>query len=228
MKLTLRTPAILKAFSLPNYFSSTASYAQYYLPRKNPHAFSGAIGAATDAAGIPSMKIKEDVEHPEEREWAERYVVSWIEVEVEDVPERLPSVSTTGMGTREERRSFGSDSTRTATPSLRSQTPTNVSNSANTSSTSLNPTLNLRRSSSGGGSVRMQGTTPRRKVSTATTATATTPTSPKRRERQLVVITHAGDWYRLRLPQDDGEDGNHKSQCELVEYRRLGVGGSGW
>lgn len=172
------------------------------------------------------MKIKEDAEHPEEREWAERYVVSWIEAEVDDDErhERRSSSAGGGVGagpgtgpgtgaaTPEGRRSFGSDSPRIAPAgtagSTRAQTPTTMH----------------RRSSSGGGSVRMQGTLPRRKPAT----TPTTPVTAKRRERQLVVITYAGDWYRLRLPPAPEAGEERKTQCELVEYRRIGIGGCGW
>lgn len=225
-----------KALALPNYFSSTASTAQYYLPRKNPHAFSGAIGAAADAAGLPSMKIGEDDREPQEREWAERYVVGWIEVDPEpepekDKPDRLALARKPGgigMGTREERHSFGSDatSTRTATPSgRRADTPTQSAYTAGrrdsgsargsnrSSSQSRAPRVTVQRKEGGSG--------------------RPSPTEPKQqppKEHQLVVITFAGDWYRLRLPRvmqpDDEEEA--KSKCELVEYRRLGVGGGGW
>lgn len=224
-----------KALALPNYFSSTASTAQYYLPRKNPHAFSGAIGAAADAAGLPSMKINEDGDkEPQEREWAERYVVSWIEVDVESEPlERADRVHLSkrltgglGMGTREERHSFGSDatSTRTVTPSgRRAATPTQ---SAYTASLRRESAGSTRPSSSQ--SRQQPRVTVQRKTSDSVKGDA--KSEPPKKEHQLVVITFAGDWYRLRLPRpvasDDGEEQN--SRCELVEYRRLGVGGGGW
>jgi hypothetical protein len=53
-------------------------------------------------------------------------------------------------------------------------------------------------------------------------------------ERQLIAITFGGDWYRLRIPDDAAEDAEGEIQkktgrkCELVEYRRLNVGGGGW
>jgi hypothetical protein len=56
-------------------------------------------------------------------------------------------------------------------------------------------------------------------------------------ERQLVAITYSGDWYRLRIPEqsgstphedDDPEKRRNRTKCELVEYRRLSVGGGGW
>ncbi|KAL1412541.1 Phosphatidylinositol 3,5-bisphosphate-binding protein [Vanrija albida] len=223
------TGLLSKALSLPNYFSSTASYAQYTLPRKNPHAFSSAIGAAAEAAGVPSMRINEEAaKEPEEREWAERYAVAWIEVDVEDeaapvVEEKRPRRPTGGMsmGSREERHSFGSDatSTRTATPTLRrAETPTQ--------STFRGVGGVERRPSTG--SVRTQPRARFRKPDKPAGAAKT------RRERQLVIVTYAGDWYRLRIPRpretDDGAPDERKSKlvCELVEYRRLGVGGGGW
>ena len=197
-----------KALALPNYFSSTASTAQYYLPRKNPHAFSGAIGAAADAAGLPSMKIGEDDREPQEREWAERYVVGWIEVDPEpeaekEKPDRLALArkpAGISMGTREERHSFGSDatSTRTATPSgRRADTPTQSAYTAarrdsgsargsnRSSSQSRAPRVTVQRKESGSGKP-----TP-----------AESKPEPPKKEHQLVVVTYAGDWYRLRLPR---------------------------
>lgn len=65
----------------------------------------------------------------------------------------------------------------------------------------------------------------------------------RRKEWQLVAITYSGDWYRLKIPdpdtakafdepgqERDQEDGKiiKKDRCQLVEYRRLGVGGGGW
>lgn len=232
---------LTKALSLPNYFSSTASFAQYYLPRKNPHAFASNIGAAMETAGVPSMRINEDAERePEEREWAERYVVSWIEVEVEDVPPpeidldkpldkdnlkfrpRRPTGGMT-MGAREERHSFGSDATssRTATPNIGARADTPMAHRRSSSGTSATaPTAT-------GGTARNSPQPRIRRKDTLGSQPVT-----KRKERQLVVVTFAGDWYRLRLPQqrgpDDDPDMPIKTKCELVEYRRLGVGGGGW
>lgn len=232
--------------SLPNYFSSAPSVAQYYLPRKNPHAFASTIGNAVDAAGLPSMKLNEDGDkEPEEREWAERYVVIWIEVDVDDDDdEPPPQVSVGGtptpfrpkrpaltMGSREERRSFGSEgtSTRTATPRAgRPDTPT---------AATVSSALALERRSSTGSARRSNASTPaaqsraspvpprRRKASTDSHSTVVQPRT--HRERQLVVITHSGDWYRLRLPRNT-DDPDASTKAELVEYRRLGVGGGGW
>lgn len=179
------------------------------------------------------MKINEEVERkPEDREMAERYIVTWIEVEVDDIPPeedkvdkfrpRRPTGGMT-MGTREERRSFGSDatSTRTVTP--------NQSRRAETPPVSARDNLH-RRTSSGGGSARGVHL---HRPSRAKRTEPSTPTSvTKRIERQLVVMTFSGDWYRLRLPQPrpSGEDSEDKvkTACELVEYRRLQIGGGGW
>ena len=136
-----------------------------------------------------------------------------------DIPEETKvskrlSVGSIGtrMGSREERRSFGSDGTsRTATPTLRADTPT----------------LGLRRQASNlSGHVR--STSGRLKVKTSSGPEATKKT---RIERQLVAITYSGDWYRVRIPDQSEEsdnEGKKKGKCELVEYRRLGVGGGGW
>jgi hypothetical protein len=235
--------------SLPNYFSSAPSIAQYYLPRKNPHAFASTIGSAVDAAGLPSMKLNEDGDkEPEEREWAERYVVIWIEVDVEDDDDEPPPPASGGaptpfrpkrpaltMGSREERRSFGSEgtSTRTATPRAgRPDTPT---------AATVSSALALERRSSTGSARRSSASTtpaaqsraspvppPMRRRKASTDSHSTVVREPRtHRERQLVVVTHSGDWYRLRLPRNP-EDPDASTKAELVEYRRLGVGGGGW
>ncbi|KIR29123.1 hypothetical protein I307_03963 [Cryptococcus deuterogattii 99/473] len=189
------TNILSRNLPLPKYFSSITSTAQYRLPRKNPHAFSAALGAA----GVPSMAMKEAVEGDGER--GERFIVEWIEVDVavedhklddrdrtkEDFKTQYRSssnMSTMGglpMGTREERMSFGSEGTsRTATPSQRVETPTP------------------------GGMMFGRG--------------------------------RGRDWYRLKIPEgagrgessSGGEDGKTNAKCELVEYRRLAVGGGGW
>lgn len=161
----------------------------------------------------------------ESNDLAERFVVGWIEVEVDVDPNlevpvseekkvvKRSSVVSVGMSTREERRSFGSDGTsRTATPtSLRADTPT----------------TGLRRQSSGlTGHAR--STSGKTKVKTAV---ETGGAKKAKLERQLVAITYSGDWYRLRIPgqvEESESDGKRKGKCELVEYRRLGVGGGGW
>ena len=162
-----------------------ASFAQYRLPRKNPHAFQAVVGAAAGKAGVPSAKLDQI-----EEEWAERFIVIWIPVHVDVNEETRPN-----LGTREERKSFGSDATsRTATPTLRS-----------TQGYPLNR---------------------RRKSLRNTTFTQSPETKQTKLEWQLVAITFSGDWYRLRIPLAAEED--VKKNCELVEYRRLGVGGGGW
>lgn len=235
---------------LPKYFSSPPSFALYRLPRKNPHAFQQAIGTAAGKAGVTSLRINPD--QPDE-ELSERFVVGWIEVEVESdtssarvsstpVPrgqeERRIYPGGIGMGTREDRRSFGSEETsRTVTP-----TPPGLGRDTPTPSVS-------RRSSSISSNVRQSGLT--RLPSTSSTKSSrprvdTGDTAPaKRKERQLVAITYSGDWYRLKIPDPDAVDDHEdqqqgsereqdvgtsikKGRCQLIEYRRLGIGGGGW
>ncbi|CAD6568275.1 MAG: hypothetical protein TREMPRED_004417 [Tremellales sp. Tagirdzhanova-0007] len=210
----VRQPSLTHLLSrnlpLPKYFSSTASSAQYHLPRKNPHAFSAYMNNEGEA-----------------NELAERFVVGWVEVESDVDPDepnseinledkkganRLSGVPI-GMGSREERRSFGSDVTsRTATSTSRAETPT----------------LGSQRQSLGrAGHARPTS----EKIPRGKAASGGTPWKKKKIERQLVAITYSGGWYRLRLPdqnvQGDSE-GNKSVKCELAEYRRLGVGGDGW
>ncbi len=202
MKQPSLTDILSRNLPLPKYFSSTASSAQYHLPRKNPHAFSSYVSNAGEANDL-----------------AERFVVGWIEVEADIEPDveveekkvtKRLSGGHIGMGSREERRSFGSDATsRTATPTFRADTPT----------------MGLPRQSSNLGHTR--STSGRARVKTPV------PKAVKkiRIERQLVAITFSGDWYRLRIPDQPEEldvEGKRKGKCELVEYRRLGVGGGGW
>ena len=163
----------------------------------------------------------------EANELAERFVVGWVEVESDVDPDepnseinledkkganRLSGVPI-GMGSREERRSFGSDVTsRTATSTSRAETPT----------------LGSQRQSLGrAGHARPTS----EKIPRGKAASGGTPWKKKKIERQLVAITYSGGWYRLRLPdqnvQGDSE-GNKSVKCELAEYRRLGVGGDGW
>lgn len=124
------------------------------------------------------------------------------------------SVGGVKIGSREERRSFGSDdTTRTATPAhmggTRSETPTGNHTHRKSS------TLHAHDRKQSISSFRSGKVKEKEKV--------------MRKERQLIAITFAGDWYRLRIP-DEGEEveGTKKGKCELVEYRRLGVGGGGW
>jgi hypothetical protein len=226
---------------LPKYFSSPPSFALYRLPRKNPHAFQQAIGTAAGKAGVTSLRI-----NPEgtDEELSERFVVGWIEVDVEaeasSPREKVPAslaqdearkqyTGGIGMGTREDRRSFGSEGTsRTATP-----TPARFERDSPT------PPIPRRTSSAQTAPRHFQGNTstlsatktPRARVHTEETV------KPALQEKQLVAITYSGDWYRLRIPSSDveeseseagGEDQVKKGRCQLVEYRRLGVGGGGW
>lgn len=240
------THILSRNLPLPKYFSSPPSFALYRLPRKNPHAFQQAIGTAAGKAGVTSLRINPD--HPDE-ELSERFVVGWIEVEVEEESikgkedtsspsqdERRVYTGGIGMGTREDRRSFGSDGTsRTVTPTppgLGRDTPT--------------PPV-TRRTSSISSNVRQAGlarlpSSSSTKSSRPRADTGETVRS-RRKEWQLVAITYSGDWYRLKIPdpdtakafdepgqERDQEDGKiiKKDRCQLVEYRRLGVGGGGW
>ncbi|KAL7425210.1 Phosphatidylinositol 3,5-bisphosphate-binding protein [Cryptotrichosporon argae] len=221
-----------KSLPMPKYFSSAPSAAQFHLPRKNPHAFASALGAASAAAGVPSLRLDDDGDG--DREWAEHFVVCWVEVEVDDDRPVAPPASGTAaaaavgaeakpgkrhaMGSRDERGSFGSDaaSTRTATPSLgrRADTPTMPGSSA---------PMHVRHASAG--SVRRH----HRRPATETGPAAPASAPPKKKERQLVAITYSGDWYRLRLPREDDDDESMpKGKCELVEYRRFSVGTNAW
>lgn len=246
------TNILSKTLPLPKYFSSTASVAQYHLPRKNPHAFTNVVSAAAGKAGVHTRDPED-----EDDELSERFVVTWI-----PVPADQPSASSrkessasggstgpaagrgsTQMGSREERRSFGSDATsRTATPTFRPNTY--APHSADRSET---PTMSRRQSSISSASAFSRGRSTsgsarppsRRTTMTDPAGTAVEKGSRERREGgvewQLVAITFSGDWYRLRLPDssstEEEKDGGEKKKshkCELVEYRRLGVGGGGW
>ena len=180
--------------------------------------------------------MNEDALKAQEGEIAERFVVGWIEVDVEvDVPPppptpilRTPTLPAgrqelrMGMGTPSERRSFGSDQTgSTTTP--RMATPT-----IGGASTPTMPGLSAKRRDK-----------ERRSSSDSSKKGPVEVKKEIRKEKQLVAITHSGDWYRLRIPDHaaspttaDGDDSDSKkkrnTKCELVEYRRLGVGGGGW
>lgn len=185
----------------------------------------------------------------EEGEWNERFVVCWVGVEV-DVAEikreekaRPAGTSRTasmdmgiGMGTREERRSFGSDATtsRTATPTLGlgrdppSGIPTLLRKQSTASTRAeQRPLPSMTRRDS------LLSRDPKVRASGPIPKGAGEPRRTKM-ERQLIAITFGGDWYRLRIPDDTVEDAEGEIQkktgrkCELVEYRRLNVGGGGW
>jgi len=229
------THLLSRNLPLPKYFSSPPSFALYRLPRKNPHAFQQAIGTAAGKAGVTSLRVNPDA--PDE-ELSERFVVGWIEVDAE--PEMAQPKETAisveegrqsfpggiGMGTREDRLSFGSeDTSRTVTPTparFERDTPTPPGSRKPSSTTT---TIN---------------TATKSNLSGANAQTRTRHSSDtikhKEKERQLVAITYAGDWYRLKIPASDSDgesemeedDKVKKGRCQLVEYRRLGVGGSGW
>lgn len=234
---------------MPKYFSSPPSFALYRLPRKNPHAFQQAIGTAAGKAGVTSLRIDPD---RQDEDLSERFVIGWIEVEVqEDAPKAKepdqaihphshplneggrPFQGGIGMGTREDRRSFGSEETsRTVTPTPQGMgrdtpTPSGSRRSSSISTAARHPS----------GLARLPSTSinkpPRGRVSTGDT------TKVVRKERQLIAITYSGDWYRLKIPdadptsttrreEHDDENGVKKGRCQLVEYRRLGVSGGGW
>jgi hypothetical protein len=229
------THLLSRNLPLPKYFSSPPSFALYRLPRKNPHAFQQAIGTAAGKAGVTSLRVNPDA--PDE-ELSERFVVGWVEVDVEPeivqpketsapVDERRTSFpGGIGMGTREDRRSFGSeDTSRTVTPTparFERDTPT-PPGTRKTSSTTT--TTNTATKSN------LSGTEPHRR-----TRVSSDTIKHKEKERQLIAITYSGDWYRLKIPASDtGEESEmedddkvKKGRCQLVEYRRLGVGGGGW
>ena len=152
-------------------------------------------------------------------------MVGWIQVEVHLDPDtemllsedNKPTKRTSenvGSRSREERRNYGSEGTnRTATPPLRTDTPS----------------MNLKRQSFGLSShAHSRSTSGNSKAKTAPPPEMIKKT---KLERQLVAITYSGDWYRLRIPDHidipEGE-GKKKGKCDLLEYRRLGIGGSGW
>ena len=216
---------------LPKYFSSTASSAQYHLPRKNPHAFAGVVGAAAGKAGVRGKGLEEG------DEWSERFVVGWIAVPVSVESHKEGSGANTGtntggggggaspgMGTREERRSFGSDFTsRTATPTFRPRDregPEGEISRRQALSTNPAEAHESRQSTSA-------ATRAKPRVRTAV-VTGSSGSAENTFEYQLVAITFSGDWYRLRTPSVESDDRANKGKCELVEYRRLDVGGGGW
>lgn len=252
---------------LPKYFSSTPSTALYHLPRKNPHAFASAIGAAAEKARMPSMKMSQAAAD-EEGEWSERFVVTWVEVEVEATatPHTATAISSKtvstasnktredlmggiDMGTREERRSFGSDRTATATMtgagaaaggmmgSSRTPTPTMGRNtpSIGAGQYGARPARNAGLHERSFSSSSRDTAKPVRRVAMTSTAASGHRVGEKeiRRERQLVAITYGGDWYRLRPPATNGGDpaasgnvgeaveGRHAREMDSKKARRL-------
>lgn len=171
----------------------------------------------------------------ENEELAERFIVGWVEVDVE-VEEKQGENTSHGAAAPQEsrrqsadlrgfvpdkahRRSFGSSEniSRTATPSIgRSQTPI--------PSRPLARRISSKMSSRAGPTDGVKNT---------------------RKEQQLIAVTYAGDWYRLKIPDhprhgqsdshggggedsSEGDSGSRSRKCELVEYRRFTVGGDGW
>ena len=259
------THMISRTIPLPKYFTSPASFAQYHLPRKNPHAFASVVGAAAGKAGVRGKGLEVE----EGDEWAERFVVSWVWVDPDPTAAKgTPgqegstsgqSVRETGcaaMGSREERRSFGSDVTsRTATPTSRPHPARDIADGRDTpimlprrqSSMSSNETSHMRGRPGSSASVKLRprpsvvgapasrigtDTTPGPSRHPDTSHTTTHKNADETGHYELVAITFSGDWYRLKLPAEVGDDADkakeRKGKCELVEYRRLGVGGGGW
>jgi len=262
------THMISRTLPLPKYFTSPASFAQYHLPRKNPHAFASVVGAAAGKAGVRGKGLEVE----EGDEWAERFVVSWVWVDPDPTAtiskgasgkeaavagdQHAKEAGSVTMGSREERRSFGSDITsRTATPTFRPHQARDAPDGRDTptmllrrqSSMSSNDTSHVRGRSGSSTSMRLR---PKPSViaasasGTSTNAVAgpsrhvnVSPTTlhktlEDKGHHELVAITFSGDWYRLRLPAEVRDDTDktkeRKGKCELVEYRRLGVGGGGW
>lgn len=185
---------------------------------------------------MTSLRVNPDA--PDE-ELSERFVVGWVEVDIEpETPEpKATAISVPveekrsfpggiGMGTREDRRSFGSeDTSRTVTPTpprfeRDTPTPPGVRKVFGTATNTY-----AKSALSGGNTARVR-------VNTSDTIKPV----HKEKERQLVAITYSGDWYRLKIPTPDiGESFSteeeskvKKGRCQLIEYRRLGVGGGGW
>lgn len=220
------THMLSRNLPLPKYFSSTASSAQYHLPRKNPHAFAGVVGAAAGKAGVRGKGLEEG------DEWSERFVVGWIAVSVSASEGKKETASAgtagpsggIGMGSREERRSFGSDMTsRTATPTFRPK------EREGTDTPNALPRRQPSLSTADGNSRGRSGSNTSAKSRFKTTPVPT-GSGGSVIEHQLVAITFSGDWYRLKIPSGDvdPDDRGKKGKCELVEYRRMDVGGGGW
>ncbi|WWC92887.1 uncharacterized protein L201_007849 [Kwoniella dendrophila CBS 6074] len=268
------TNMLSRNLPLPKYFSSSPSIAQYHLPRKNPHAISSALGkAGVNVPTMKNEYVDEnddsemfvvswiDVEVPFDKSSTTMNKDEMIKVTKKNQSGIYDSSSipgSIGMGMREERRSFGSDNTsRTVTPTPNSSHPTftgtpgrlnrkssNSSNSTTMTSASRSVSSNFVNKSS----IQDQPNPTTRINSinnTSNKPSSTSTSSQKKVEKQLIVITYSGDWYRLRIPhrskdeknnfvytegegKDEEESRKLSNKCELVEYRRLGVGGSGW
>ena len=253
----------------------------------------------------------------EDGEWSERFVVGWVEVDVEVDAEAAPTGKFTSdakspasaagqaghpgqsrpredlmgginMGSREERRSFGSDRTATTTitgtglgtgGTSRTPTPTmglgrdtpvqggygHPGTRANRFAPGINTMLQHPSSRPSPHERSFSGSSrdtarPSRRVTVSssggvgvggTRSSNAGSRKVMKKERQLVAITYGGDWYRLRIPTSTGatamsgpggnsgsigggaagdveEEGKKARRLELVEYRRLNVGGGGW
>ncbi|WWC65917.1 uncharacterized protein I303_108539 [Kwoniella dejecticola CBS 10117] len=264
------TNILSRNLPLPKYFSSSPSTAQYHLPRKNPHAISTALGKA--GVNVPSMRAEEGDEEsemfvvawvdvpttlnpgePVKKKGKEELKVGRRSSASYDTTSMAttavsPSI---GMGIRDERRSFGSGSdntSRTVTPvphiphtvppsDKRNSIHRNVSNNFINKS-SIQDIHTTAKSSS--------AKTHTSRASINTVLDTDRSAAEVQVEKQLIVVTYSGDWYRLRIPDNnldtydtsaegdsaggaETEDRRGQSRkCELVEYRRLGVGGGGW
>ncbi|WWC73615.1 uncharacterized protein I206_107587 [Kwoniella pini CBS 10737] len=258
------TNLLSRNLPLPKYFSSSPSIAQYYLPRKNPHAISSALGKA--GVNVPSMKNDQTDEE------SEMFIVGWVNIPIpinDSINEKkiektnsnfqhsssVGGINLIGMGGRDERRSFGSGSDNT---SSRTVTPTpklgggvgggiNLEKEKIKRSNSNSINRNVSNNFINKSLIQDNQFIKNKNKNTITTTTTTMTTTKVEFEKQLIVITYSGDWYRLRIPnnkinsidvivnqenekpEENGEEKkNSSTKCELVEYRRLGIGGGGW
>ena len=188
--------------SLPKYFSSEWSHAQYRLPTRNPHAETLSLGGHTD----PSTGATSDGE--------EKCVVGWIEVgsdasttSAAGKENITPSASKPGRRSSATGQDFagGSKGVRTLTP-----TPSSSNSSPSRGATSSGKT--------GGGEVEHQlvaltysGGWYRLALPSSASAPLATSSSSSRRESS-------------DLGDDEEEGGEVKPgvQCRLVEFRRFG------
>lgn len=182
--------------SLPKYFSSEWSHAQYRLPTRNPHAETLSLGGHTDtsAGSTPDGE--------------EKCVVGWIEVGIEssgkeNVTPAPPKPSRRTSATTSE---FAGGS-----KGVRTLTPTPSSNSS--------PSRGATSSGAPGGGVEHQlvaltysGGWYRLALPSSTSAPMAPSSSPSSRRES----SDMGD------DDDDGLDVKPGVQCRLVEFRRFG------
>lgn len=151
-----------------------------------------------------------------------------------------------GPGTREERRSLGSGETsRTATPTTprrdtfkpKGAAQPHLARMSSGGSTTRHPPSQVDHTlyrGSGSGKAKAQDGQRSIRVAPTSDGGDAKRTTCTKMERQLVAITFGGDWYRLRIPDEVEHDDEGQPvkktgrKCELVEYRRLNVGGGGW